>query len=104
MTHTVPSPPFEVVWRDPREVLVVADVQHETVGLLLHAPDLLVAALEEPVGGSMDTLLSEPLGDGVRPPYEAHEDVVPQPRGGDQEQSGEEEGHSREGHGVERRT
>jgi len=81
-SHTVLSPPFEVVWRDPREVLVVADVQHETVGVLLHAPDLLVAAFEEAVGGSMDPLLSEPLGDGVRPPYEAHQDVIPQPRDG----------------------
>ena len=81
---------------------MVADVQHETVGLLLHAPDVLVAAFEEAVGRSMDPLLSEPLGDGIRPPYEAHEDVIPQPRGGDHEQSNEkeeeEEGH-REGHG-----
>jgi hypothetical protein len=69
-SHTVLSPPSEVVWRDPREVLVVADVQHETVGLLLQAPDLLVAAFEEAVGGSMDPFLSKPLGDGVRPPYD----------------------------------
>ena len=86
---------------------MVADVQHETVGVLLHAPDLLVAAFEEAVGGSMDPLLSEPLGDGVRPPYEGHQDVIPQPRGGDHEQSSdEEEGKHREGHGstMERRT
>lgn len=38
------SPPSEVVGRDPREVLVVANVQHQTVSLLLHAPDVLVAA------------------------------------------------------------
>lgn len=68
---------MEEVRRDPREVLVVANLQDQAVSLLLHAPDLLVAALEEPVGGSMDPLLSEPLGYGVRPPYEAHDDVIP---------------------------
>ena len=60
------TPPFEVVGRDPREVLVVADVQHQAVSLLLHAPHVLVAAFQEAVGGSMDPLLSEQLAHGVR--------------------------------------
>lgn len=49
----------------------------------------------------MDPLLSEPLAHGVRPPYEAHDGVIPQLCGGNRKQSNqnEEEEHSKEGHG-----
>jgi hypothetical protein len=72
-------PPSEVVRRDPWQVVVVVDIQRQTVSFLLHGLDVLVAASGELVGRPVDALRPELLAYGVGPPHEAQEGVIPQP-------------------------
>lgn len=56
---------------------MIMNIQHQTVCLLLHSLDVLIAAFEEFVGRSRDPMFPELVANDVRLPNEAQNHIIP---------------------------